>query len=561
MTKIQFHVLYREFLFRMVDLELLAPQGDINRLLGQFAALLILLGSFLSLAALGLGSSRMPRSALLIDAWGLEHILIATTMLVVGLFAVLSWDSTFPDRRDILVLAPLPVRARTLFLAKVAATATALGLTILTLNGCAGLILPFALTPAGGGILDMILSLDFLQSFAAYWISMISAGAFVFCCVLGIQGIAAQVLPRRQFLRFSAFLQLAAFCLLVCVYFLEPSLANPKALTAPGNQRLLAWLPSFWFLGLFQELNGSMHPAMAPLARRAWLGMTVVGCGTSVAYALSYFRTLRRIVEEPDIMPGSHGPHWLPSFGNSLETAIAQFAIRTLVRSRQHRVMLAFYLGLGCAIVIFMLKGGVAGGEHFAGQANARLLFSSFVIMCVWIVGTRVVFSMPLALTANWIFRVTEVRPTREYMAAIRRSLFVLAVVPVWLGCAVLFLSIWPWRPAAGHLVIIGLWGVILAYLGLHGFQKIPFTCSYLPGKSLFHIGFLAAVGLIFLIGKAVDFERGALDDSFSYAKAVVVLLVIAVLARWRTIELSRSAYAIVQFEELVPPAILTLGL
>ena len=30
--------------------------------------------------------------------------MIATTMLVVGLFAILSWDSTFPDRRDVMVL-------------------------------------------------------------------------------------------------------------------------------------------------------------------------------------------------------------------------------------------------------------------------------------------------------------------------------------------------------------------------------------------------------------------------------------------------------------------------
>ena len=55
-------------------------------------------------------------------------------MLVVGLFAVLSWDSTFPDRRDVLVLAPLPIRARTLFLAKVAASGAALSITVAALN-------------------------------------------------------------------------------------------------------------------------------------------------------------------------------------------------------------------------------------------------------------------------------------------------------------------------------------------------------------------------------------------------------------------------------------------
>ena len=41
--RLQFRVLYREFLFRMVDLELLSTQarGDMSKLFGQFASLLI----------------------------------------------------------------------------------------------------------------------------------------------------------------------------------------------------------------------------------------------------------------------------------------------------------------------------------------------------------------------------------------------------------------------------------------------------------------------------------------------------------------------------------------
>jgi len=52
MTKTQFRVLYREFLFRVVDLELLAPQGDIAKLLGQFGAVLICLSATYALGAL-----------------------------------------------------------------------------------------------------------------------------------------------------------------------------------------------------------------------------------------------------------------------------------------------------------------------------------------------------------------------------------------------------------------------------------------------------------------------------------------------------------------------------
>lgn len=142
---------------------------------------------------------------------------------------------------------------------------------------------------------------------------MLAAGAFIFCCVLGAQGLAAQLLPRRQFLRVSSFLQLAAFGLFVTVYFLEPKLVAPGEIAVWQSHAYLAWSPTYWFLGLLQELNGS--PALAPLAKRAWIGLAAAFGATAVAYSLSYLRTMRKIVEAPDIVSWSRKGSWLPSFG------------------------------------------------------------------------------------------------------------------------------------------------------------------------------------------------------------------------------------------------------
>jgi hypothetical protein len=519
---------------------------------------------------LAIGDGHTPHEEVLISAWSTEHSLIATAMLAVGLFAVLSWDSAFPDRRDILVLAPLPVRPSTIFLAKVASLAAALSLTVISFGAAPGLVLPVALAPPSASPLDMLLSFDLYRTFAAYWITMLAAGTFILCCVLTVQGIAAQ-LPRQLFLRISAFLQMAAFCLFLGGYLLQPSLASPEALLAVQNQRLLAWLPSYWFLGLFQELNGSLsgaaRPALISLASRAWIGLALTVTGAGTAFLLSYLLTLRRIVEEPDIVPGSRRLSRLPRVGNSLETAVVQFSIRTLFRSSQHRVILSFYSGIGAAIVILFLKTSFARTLSAASasdtwhQVSLPLLASSFVLMCFWIVGVRAVFGIPLGLQSNWIFRISELRGTAEYLRATRRATYVLALAPVWIASAVLFLSLWPWRPAAEHLVVLGLLGIILVELCLHGLHKIPFTCSYLPGKSNLHITFclwlMLGLNLTYL---SADFERRALSDPGRFA-SILALLCIGVIAAWWRTARANLEHTELQFEDELPPLISSLGL
>jgi hypothetical protein len=146
-TKPQFRVLYRDFLLRIVNVEVLSihARGDATTLLAQFVSLLVFISLLFSVPAVFFqGKLRVPGQMFLIGVWSLQHFLIATTMLVVGLFAVLTWNSVFPDKRDLMILAPLPVRTRTLFLAKTAAVGTALGLLILALHVMAGFVWPLA---------------------------------------------------------------------------------------------------------------------------------------------------------------------------------------------------------------------------------------------------------------------------------------------------------------------------------------------------------------------------------------------------------------------------------
>ena len=551
MTKLQFRVLYRQFLFRIVDPELLSgsAQGDMNTLLGQFAALLVVVSLLFAGLALPFIDSRMPAAVRLISMLTLEHLVIATTMLAVGLFAVLNWDSTFLERRDLLVLAPLPVRASTMFRAKAAASLTALSLVIAVLNSLSGLLWPVAMK-AG------------LRSLAAFWITMFAGGCFIYGSVLCLQGLAVQLLPRRWFLRLSSFLQITVATLFVVVYFLQPPFESLSEMADPANQRLLAWLPSYWFLGVLQQLNGSQLAVLAPLARRAWIGLAIVVMGSAVAFLLSWFRTLRKIVEEPDIVPGVRGIP-LPPFGSPWITAIVQFCIRTLLRSRQHRLILAFYAGAGMGLVIFFLKTPLAKGQIVAAASsvNAPLLTSTFIMVGFWLVGVRVLFARPLDVRANWIFRVTPVRGGPKCLAANRRSLFVLGIAPVWVGTAALLLSIWPWRPAIGHLAVLGIVGLIVAEFSLFNFEKIPFTCSYTPGGSKIHLSFIVCV---MVVVQAIDWcaqqELGPLGSRVLYERTLAVLCFVAAAVQLRT----SSAHwddTVLDFEDVPPWTLVSLNL
>jgi hypothetical protein len=562
MESSQFQVLYRVFLLRVVDLELLSADGDPMKLVGQLAALLAAV-SFLFCTPLILASGAIEESSL----WTLEHALIATTMLLIGLFSVLNWDSIFPDKRDVLVLAPLPVHPEIIFVAKLSALAYAMGVSALALNVFSGLLWPLYLA-------STVSFMGILRSFAAYWTTVAVAAAFMFFTVLSIQGVASQLMPRQLFLRLSALIQTTLFCIFLGMYILEPSLETPQALNAPENQRLLAWLPTYWFFGLFHRLDGVKGPAraaFAALADRASIALVVVIATAAATLLLTYFRSLRRIAEEPDILPHSHQLQWLKRQrfpGNPLSATIMFFCLRTLLRSRHHRVILSFYFGVGFAIVLayirtlfFLDRMGQSSSGTASPLVSSPVLAASILMMCVGVAGIRVVSSLPIALHANWIFRITELREPSAYLATTRRAFAILGIAPVWLGSCVLFFAIWPWSMACEHLLVLALLGMILVELSLHGFRKIPFTCSYLPGKgNLQYVFWACALFLLPLINAAAQAEIRMLNHPLGYCTIIAALCVALAGARWNAAKPAPSLPQM-QFDEVSPPELCSLNL
>jgi hypothetical protein len=270
---------------------------------------------------------------------------------------------------------------------------------------------------------------------------------------------------------------------------------------------------------------------------------------------------MRRIVEEPDIVPASAGRSWLPGFGNLFATAVGQFSFRTILRSRQHRLLLAFYLGMGFAFAIFLRTMDEAA-QTTGHTVGLGLLASTVLILLLSIIGARVAFSLPTDMRANWAFRIAPIPAGPEVMIARRRALYGLSVLPVCAGAAAVLFTSWPWQMAAKHVTVLALLGVATAELCLHGRQKLPFTCSYLPGKSNMNISFLlCSLGIFGLIVQAAREERDSFDSTPAYTLLIGLLATLAIAARWSASRLARSPEGVLQFEEAAEPAVFVLDL
>lgn len=541
---LQFRVLYRQFLLRVIDLEALSIEADIPRFLGQVAGVLIM---FSLIHALGTLWFPTPLGNL----WRIEQARISDMMLVIGLGAVLTWDTVFPDRRDVFVLAPLPIRPAMLLLAKISASTGLMVGAVIALNFASSFSCSLVYGMALDGPAGMI------RFYLSYWFAIFSAAGFLFGSVLTVQGLGALLLPRRMFLRLSAILQLLAFATFLGAYFLQPTLNSFAEVAVSSHDTLVSCSPTFWFVALFNQLNGTLPDGLFWLAHRAWIALAIVTLGAASSLWLCYVRTMKKTVEEPDLVPGSGGRMRMPQFGRSLHTAILLFSLRSIVRSRQHRVVLAFFWSVVIAIAL--------GWAHQALSAspapiNVGFFASTFIMMTVGVVGLRGVFSLPISLKANWMLRVTQLRPTKTYIAATRRALLFFGTLPILLISAMLGLQFRPLGPVAQHLIFLTLLGLLLTECAMIHFDKIPFTCSYLPGKANVQVVFwgfvFVVVMLSFLLALA---EQDALRKPLEF----VAMMGVAGLA---TVGLSvmnrvQAKSAVLYFEEEEPEVLIGLGL
>jgi hypothetical protein len=494
--------LLRHFVLRLFDSELSTTRdqwktpaiGALSLLLPWFPlyAQQVLMGKYARFSALAMPGPY--RQAVRAD----ELWLLTLMMSGVGLVTAVKWQSLFPGLRDYQVLGTLPLRGRQIFQAKFLALLIVSTIAVIVIGGLPCLIFPLV----SGGRWQINPSLA--AHLAVQAIAVASSCYFFFFGLLALQGVLLNLLPPQHFGQVTGYLQgllVAAMLILIVLSFSIDTRFLPTAL----RPQLSAWLPPVWFLGLQQHLLGEPDPVMAALARRAEAGLAIAVVLALLCYIAGYRRHRKLLVE------GSSGAskgdrkwtgallEWLVP--DPRQQAILVFMSKTLARSSQHRMILMGYGGFGLAILI----SGIIGMEEAVSEPNrtaACFVYAHVILLTFLLIGLRHLFTIPVELKANWTFQIAERQGRMDWMRAVDRFTLFWGAVLMLATPLPIEARLLGWR-AVAEVGLFAAFGLLCYEWVFASWQKLPFTCSHLPGKipawilTLWGIGILSALPLV----------------------------------------------------------------
>jgi hypothetical protein len=540
-----FLLLVRHFFGRLFDNDIVSQQGDMRTNVVQAMGLLATPGIFVPFYML---PQQVRFDHPFDHGWiliGDYYFFVLYSMVVMGFVMVFEWDALFPDRRDYLILTPLPLGGNTIFAGKMVSLVLFLALFVIDANFFCTLLGPLV-SGAPGTPVSVVWKL-----IAVHAVAVLSGGAFVALAIAAIQGVLINVLTGRGFRRVSPWVQMALMGVLIVVLFLTPLACAAIRPLVESHSPLLRYFPPFWFLALYLDLlpgrpAGAVFHEIAPLARQA-LGISAAAF--AITYLAGYQRHSRRMMEGEEA--GFGGPGWLRRRFNGLvnrrllphplERATFHFIGNTILRDARHRLFLAAYAGIALALalpgLVRIASTTKPSGAAMLTWSAAGLLAAPLTLSFFTVSGLRAAFNLPAELRANWIFQICETEERMMHIRAARKWIVVMGIVPLFAALAPVEFIFRGWQLALIHLSFALLLSLVLLNLLLVWFRKIPFTCSYFPGKtSMAVMFFIYLAGFSMYAWTMADLEerliRNPLQLGLFYAIGGLVLYGLARLRK-----------------------------
>ena len=537
----QTRLLARTFFARLFESELIPPGiGHVRvviSLIAFFAAPNYILPLLLMKKYVWIGPPDLLRSAMAQD----RTLALLLTMTATAFISLVIWENIFPDRRDSRILGVLPLRARSFVIARLFAIVALFALVFL---------LPTALGSIGFGIIGSMTHLPegFSGVAAAHFTTLAAAQGLVFfgivtiqCALMSVAGPSAahRLAVVLQMVIIIAVLQMPMVLPAGASFALDPSGSPLWASTA--SARLL---PPLWFLSLYQSIVGDGYPATLHLTRTAAL----LGIGTPVLalafYAASYRRLTRLAIEGRPEPPRRRTP-WMARGLSSLSTllttaaegaAVCAFTLRTAARSRQHRMLLAVWIGVAIALTISAaLPVLVRFGWTALDRPREALLVGPLIFAALVQTGMRSLFAIPVEIRANWAIRMAETPKRAATLDGASAALIISGVLPAALLALFSGTLLWGAKVGLMHALFTGIVAFTLSQALMLRVDRIPFTCTYSPGGA--KIGKLWPLYLT--IFSALTYGMAAAEAGMlrrqgpGFIKAVLFMIVVAAVLRW----------------------------
>ncbi len=478
-----FRTLTEHFVRRLSAPEEEQASGGMGLGLGAVLALLACPGAFASIFLLNKYSTLLQwlrgiRMNAIERSPSDEYFFVVLSMTITGLVMVARWNRLFPDRRDFANLAVLPIPIRNIFFANFAAL---LGLAVLfaiDVNAVSAVLFPFFIT------LSIGTAGAFLRVGVAHAVTVFSSSMFSFFAVFALVGTLMLVVPKRIFRPVSLLARMSLVVLLLTEFFSNIFIQLFADRLPKEANTYVRYLPSYWFLGIYETLVGIAKPHMVFMAKQALLSLAIVMAVSLLAYTLCYRKFFLKLPESFDTMGSSRPflhvrfPEALlsPLFRSQFERACSGFSLRVLLRSEQHLMFFGAYLGLGLVIVAQNALDSTA--EAQPSLPGSAFLAIPLLIAFFAVSGLRFVFDRPAALDCNWVFRTGAGFP-QPSPSQVAKRLMLWATIP-WECLLAAPLSIERLGWLLGLLYVAALIAATVLFVDilLLTFRKIPFTCN-----------------------------------------------------------------------------------
>src|SRR5947209_321957 len=146
-----FALLAQHFFGRFFDNEIVSQQGDMRTNVVQTLGFVAVPSMFAAFAML---PTFVRFDQPFNNGWEVivdYYFFVLYSMVVMGFVMVFEWDSLFPDRKDYIILTPLPISGGTIFAGKTLALIAFLGLFLLDANFFCTLLGPLVSGGDGAG--------------------------------------------------------------------------------------------------------------------------------------------------------------------------------------------------------------------------------------------------------------------------------------------------------------------------------------------------------------------------------------------------------------------------